>query len=73
ASLELREGCVAQGVVPVAGGAFSAEHSYSRPDRPKAGGRPDNPDLQKARRFGEQLGRLLNRFQTFDEVAPNVV
>ena len=35
--------------------------------------RPDNPDLQKARAFGEQVGRLLNRFQTLDEVAPIVV
>ena len=73
ALLELRDWCVAHGFVPVAGAAFIGEHSYSRPDRPIAGGRPDNPDLQKARAFGEQVGRLLNRFQTLDEVAPIVV
>ena len=55
ALLELRDWCVAHGFVPVAGAAFIGEHSYSRPDRPIAGGRPDNPDLQKARAFGEQV------------------
>ena len=47
ALLELRDWCVAHGFVPVAGAAFIGEHSYSRPDRPIAGGRPDNPDLHK--------------------------
>ena len=69
ALLELRDWCVAHGFVPVAGAAFIGEHSYSRPDRPIAGGRPDNPDLQKARAFGEQVGRLLNYAHNADFVS----
>ena len=75
-ALERMEGIFGQdspAVAVVVYGNRDYEHSYRRPDRPIAGGRPDNPDLQKARAFGEQVGRLLNRFQTLDEVAPIVV
>ena len=55
ALLELRDWCVAHGLVPVAAAAFIGEHSYSREDRPIAAGRPDETDLQQAREFGRQV------------------
>lgn len=62
ALLELRDFAVNQGFVPVAGGAFIGEHSYSRADRPVAAGRPDTDDLKKAEKFGtaavEKLGSM---------------
>lgn len=67
ALLELKDWCVAHGFVPVAGATFIGEHSFSRPGRPVAEGRPDSADLEKARAFGGEVGQLLTRLQNLDE------
>ncbi len=56
ALLELRDLVVRQGFVPLSGGAFVGEHSYSRPREgmPIAAGRPDEADCAVAERFGAE-------------------
>ncbi len=56
ALLELRDLAVRQGFVPLSGGAFVGEHSYSRPKEgmPIAAGRPDAADCTIAERFGAE-------------------
>lgn len=48
-----------QGLVPMAAAAFVAEHSFSSLRTPIAVGRPDAPDLARAREFGLLSGRKL--------------
>ncbi|SHJ61949.1 hypothetical protein SAMN02745216_01985 [Desulfatibacillum alkenivorans DSM 16219] len=55
ALLELHDIAAEQGFIPVAGGAFVAEHSYSLPSRPIAHGRPDANDIAAAKDFGAQI------------------
>lgn len=55
ALLELRDLTMAAGFTPVAAAAFIGEHSYSREDKPIAGGRPDENDLALAAAFGESV------------------
>lgn len=57
ALLELCNEAEAQGFVPVAGGAFIGEHSFSRPEMPTAPNRPDSDDLEIARSFGKQAAQ----------------
>jgi ferredoxin len=59
ALLELSDLAVAAGFVPVAGGAFIGEHSFSSTTVPLAHGRPDAADLQCAREFGQSIGEYL--------------
>lgn len=54
-SAALRE----QGFVPVAGGAFVGEHSYSTAAHPIAAGRPDADDAACAEAFGRAVRRKL--------------
>jgi ferredoxin len=61
ALVELRDVAAAKGFRVIAAGAFIGEHSYSTPDRPIAGGRPDAPDLELAREFGRQVAAKLMR------------
>lgn len=60
ALIELRDTAFAQGFIPVSAGAFIGEHSYSRPDRPVAEGRPDSEDLKIAEDFGKASVRRWN-------------
>ena len=60
ALVELRDTVLAQGFVLVSAGAFIGEHSYSRPDRPVAEGRPDGEDLKTAEDFGKASVRKWN-------------
>lgn len=55
ALIELHDISVSQGFIPVAAGAFIAEHSYSLPSRPIAHGRPDLKDIEKAQAFGLKI------------------
>lgn len=55
--LEMKDMLTEQGFVPVAGGAFIGEHSYSQN---VATGRPDNNDLSIAEDFGKNVLELLN-------------
>lgn len=52
ALLELRDVTREAGFVPVAGGAFIGEHSYSTSVSPIAAGRPDTEDIHIAKAFG---------------------
>jgi len=55
ALLELKDLAVEAGFIPVAGGAFIGEHSFSNETTPIATGRPDAEDLDKARDFGTMI------------------
>jgi len=68
ALIELHDISVAQGFIPVAGGAFIAEHSYSLPDRPIAHGRPDLNDIETARDFGGKVREKLKAVNSLEDV-----
>ena len=56
---ELADTVTGCGCIPVAGGAFIGEHSFSDPATPTAQGRPDARDLGHAREFGEKIRAKL--------------
>lgn len=68
ALLELHDISAAQGFIPVAGGAFIAEHSYSLPSRPIAHGRPDLNDIEKAKVFGFKIKEKLKDINSFEDI-----
>ena len=68
ALLELRDIVAALGFRPIAGGAFIGEHSYSSETNPIAPGRPDDEDMQKAKRFGESIQDTISRFHSLDDM-----
>jgi ferredoxin len=47
------------GFVPVAGGTFIGEHSFSTPALPVAAGRPDAADTDKAEAFGRRVAEKI--------------
>ena len=55
ALLELTDIVRKCGGVPIAGGAYIGEHSFSRPETPTAAGRPDADDLRHAEEFGRKI------------------
>jgi len=65
ALIELHDISVEQGFIPVAAGAFIAEHSYSNPSRPIAHARPDVDDIEKAQAFGS---KIREKFKTTDSL-----
>lgn len=66
ALLELFDISVALGFIPVAGGAFVAEHSYSSSDRPIAPKRPDSDDIWMAQQFGAKVIDKLKAVNSAD-------
>ena len=68
ALLELRDIATNLGFLPVAGGAFIGEHSYSSATTPIAPGRPDGEDLEKATRFGGSIQKKIGRLRTLDDM-----
>ena len=70
ALLELKDLAVEAGFIPVAGGAFIGEHSFSNENTPIATGRPDTKDLEKAERFGAQIRNKLRDIRGVDEITP---
>ena len=58
---ELCDLATEQGFIPVAGGAFIGEHSFSRKNMPIAEGRPDSEDLSKAIQFGKDVLEKLEK------------
>lgn len=68
ALIELRDIATARGFLPVAGGAFVAEHSYSSSSHPIAEGRPDETDLNIARRFGASVRAKLRNLDSLDNM-----
>ena len=70
ALLELKDIAEERGFVPVAGGAFIGEHSYSLTSRPIAADRPDGQDREAARRFGVNIREKLKDTDALDTLAP---
>ncbi|NLV27205.1 MAG: 4Fe-4S binding protein [Methanomicrobiales archaeon] len=59
ALLELRNIVLQCGGIPVAGGAYIGEHSFSSSQTPTAAGRPNADDLEHAKEFGRKIrGKL---------------
>ena len=70
---ELYDIAVVNEFIPVAAGAFIAEHSYSTPHRPIAEGRPDAGDLNKAQAFGAEIAKKLASLKSLEEGALTTV
>lgn len=68
ALLELTDIAKACGGIPVAGGAFIGEHSFSCDETPTAAGRPDNEDILLAEEFGRKIRDLLARVPSADQL-----
>jgi ferredoxin/protein involved in ribonucleotide reduction len=68
ALLELSDIAIRLGFRPIAGGTFIGEHSYHSETTPIAPGRPDDRDMEKAKRFGELIREKMNRLQTLDDL-----
>lgn len=63
ALIELRDEAIKLGFIPVAGGAFIGEHSYSTKEYPVAANRPDSEDLRQAENFGKEVAEKLESVQ----------
>ena len=61
---ELHDLAVDAEFIPVAGGAFIAEHSYSSTTYPIAANRPDESDIQKAIEFGAAIRKKLQNTES---------
>lgn len=59
ALLELKDIVAKRGCLPVAGGAYIGEHSFSDSGAPIAPGRPDEDDLRHAEGFGREIREKL--------------
>jgi ferredoxin len=70
ALLELKNLVVEAGFIPIAGGAFIGEHSYSNDTTPIASGRPDSEDLKKAREFGKMVREKIRAIRSINEMVP---
>jgi len=70
ALLELKNLTEEAGFIPVGGGAFVGEHSYSTETNPIARGRPDAEDLEKAREFGTLIRKKMKDINFLDEIPP---
>ncbi len=70
ALLELSDISTECGFVPMAAGAFVAEHSYCIPGRPMAKGRPDAADIEQAAAFGKLIKKKLLSTASPDEFTP---
>jgi len=70
ALLELKDLVVKAGFIPVAGGAFLGEHSFSTGAMPIARGRPDTKDLRKAAAFGKMIRDKMRDIHTLDDISP---
>ena len=68
ALVELRDIAATRNFIPVAGGAFLAEHSYSSSKCPIAQGRPDNSDLRNALEFGAAIREKLLRSDSVEDM-----
>jgi ferredoxin len=60
ALLELRDIVVKCGGIPIAGGAWIGEHSFSLAETPTAAGRPDTDDLRLTEEFGRKICEKLH-------------
>jgi ferredoxin len=70
ALLEIKDIVASAGFVPVAGGAFIGEHSFSTDALPIAPGRPDAEDAERAAAFGKMIRDKLSEVRTLAELSP---
>jgi len=70
ALLELGDMVAGAGFLPVAGGAFIGEHSFSTEALPIAPGRPDADDLRRAGDFGRSVRLKLQSLAGIEAPAP---
>lgn len=68
ALVELADLAANAGFVPVAGGAFVGEHSFSSENSPIAAGRPDSNDIQIAQQFGKEIGDRLKSARHIQDI-----
>lgn len=68
ALLELQDIIVKCGGVPVAGGAWIGEHSFSTAETPTAAGRPDTDDLRLAGEFGRKIREKIQSVSSMREL-----
>jgi ferredoxin len=69
ALIELSDIVSEVGFKPFAGCAFIGEHSWSTPEKPTAGGRPDNDDLAEAESFGKKIREKLEKVGDVKELS----
>ncbi len=70
ALLELKSQTEKMGFIPVAGGAFIGEHSFTSEKTPIAVGRPDMEDIEKAEKFGCMVRKKLQHMNSLNDVSP---
>ena len=68
ALIELKDITTEQGFRTVAAAAFIGEHSFSNDATPIAPGRPDSEDIEKAKKFGEQVKAKLEGMTKIVEI-----
>jgi len=68
ALIELGDLAAEWGFVPVAGGAFVAEHSFATEDRHMANGRPDAEDIERAKDFGSKIREKMTGAASIDDL-----
>jgi len=70
ALIELMDIALESGFIPIAGGAFIGEHSFSDDMSPIASGRPDFDDLDIALQFGARVGSQLAQIDHLKTLMP---
>ncbi|MDD1730155.1 MAG: EFR1 family ferrodoxin [Methanospirillum sp.] len=73
ALLELKNIVMKCGGIPIAGGAYVGEHSFSNADTPIAEGRPNDDDLQHAEEFGRKIRERLQSVSSVSELSEVMV
>lgn len=69
ALLELKNIVLKCGGIPIAGGAYIGEHSFSTSKAPTALGRPDKDDLDHAEEFGQKIREKLDKWASIAEIS----
>ena len=69
ALLELKDIVKDRGGIPIAGGAYIGEHSFSDTEAPVAHGRPDKDDLNHAETFGGKIREKLQSISLISQVS----
>lgn len=68
ALIELRDTVNELGFIPISGGTFIGEHSYSTSTMPTAPGRPDPSDLQIAKTLGRKSVEQLHIYGSASDI-----
>ncbi|MBP1927782.1 ferredoxin [Methanolinea mesophila] len=68
ALVELQDIVSGCGCIPVAGGAYIGEHSFSDAGTPTAQGRPDASDVRHAESFGRKIREKIDAIPSVDRI-----